>query len=247
MNRFTIVVFAFIALLAVAGSGFVGLRSETAQKNHEASIAALQARADAVERQAILLKRQLATLQPGSNVSVSDAIGATKQSLLSATSAGPKPDAAEQLKMPNAPITVNAMRDVLVTLDQCLLATRTLRCNFTITNQSIAEKKFILGIGGQARFEHDRGGSSVFDELGNDFMSEGGGVGNRSRSTCDAYDICEVEKILSPGVRTATWLRFDNVEPKAATVKLLRLKWSDGEAWAPMDFRNVSIEHQADR
>lgn len=244
MNRFTMVVIAFIALLAVAGSGFIGLRSETAQKNHEASIAALQARADAVERQAILLKRQLASMQPDAVVSA--ATVATNPLLSSPTSAGAKPDVAEQLKMSSAPITTNAMRDVLVTLDQCLLATRTIRCNFTVTNQSIAEKKFILGIAGNGRFEHQRGGSSVFDDLGNDFMSAGGGVGNRSRSTCDAYDLCEVEKVLSPGVPTATWLRFDNVEPKAATVKLLRLKWSDGEAWAPMDFRNVPIEHQAD-
>ncbi|MEA2463246.1 MAG: hypothetical protein QOJ98_993, partial [Acidobacteriota bacterium] len=144
--------------------------------------------------------------------------------------------------VPEGPILTNAMRDVLVTVDRCVLTTRTLRCTFTATNQSPAEKKFVLGVGGRySRFENDQGGASVFDDLGNDFLSAGGGIGNRAEPNCDNYPPCEVEKILTPGIATGGWLRFDNVDAKASVIKLLRLKWSDGTTWVPMDFRGVTV------
>lgn len=141
-------------------------------------------------------------------------------------------------------LRTSSMREVLVTLERCQLGTRTLRCHFNITNQSAAEKKFILGIGGSnTRFEEEGGGAMVFDDIGNDYMSLGGAVANHSIPNCDqTWSPCEIVKILTPDVPTAGWLRFDSLDPRAKTIKLLRLKWSDGRTWTPMDFRNIAIE-----
>jgi len=238
MNRFVLFLATLLAVAAAAGSGIVGVRSETAQQSTQNSIAALQTRAIALERQAADLNRQLAALQttPASEPPVP---------LFPVTSTHEEPSTPtldERRQTPEGPVLTNAMRDVTLTLEPCTLATRTLRCTFTVTNHSPAEKKFVLAVGGShSEFESDRGGANVFDDIGNDFLSSGGAVGNRSEPNCDRYQPCEVLKILTPGVKTSGWIRFDAVDPRMASIKLLRVKWSDGEAWVPMDFRNIAV------
>ncbi len=237
MKRLWIFLVIVVATLAVAGSGFVRERLETAQQDTGASRGDLQARTDAAERQAAQLKQQLAALRPTA------APAQAVPTPLKTPELAVPPAEPEAPKQPQGPILTNSMRDIVVDVHQCVLAVRTLRCTFTVTNQSPAEKKFILGIGGtHSRFEDAEGGASVFDDIGNDFLSAGAGVANYSQANCDGSYRCTVEKTLTPGVRTAGWLRFDAVEPKASTVKLLRLKWTDGEAWVVMDFRGIPIE-----
>lgn len=239
MSKFVIFILALLVILAIAGSAMVGVRLDASQKSTEQLMTQLSKRADAAERQVVQLKQQIATLQAGS-----DHAEVVKQPVQVPATLLPDAIASlvERPKTPDGPILTNAMRDVVVTMNQCILATRTLRCSFTVTNQSPAEKKFILGVGGQySVFEKDEGGTSVFDDVGNDFLSAGGGVANYAEPTCDSGSTCLVQKTLTPNVKTAGWLRFDNVDAKASAIKLLRLKWSDGEAWVPMDFRNMPI------
>jgi hypothetical protein len=150
---------------------------------------------------------------------------------------------AETPKVPTGPITTNAMRDVVVTFEQCTLSNRTLRCGFSVVSQAAVEKAFTLGIGGSgSRIEDAYGGAAVFDDLGNDFMSAGGSVGNRIQDNCDySGSTCRLEKTLTPLTPTPMWIRFDNVESKATSIKLLRVKWSDNGTWVAMDFRNLPI------
>lgn len=234
MNRWITLFAAGMALLAAAGSAFVGVSLERSQKSTEASIASLQERLRATERR---MRQTAEPAEPAESTEPGEPAESTINVAGSAPEKTPVPPPARDTQ-----ILTNALRDVLVTFDQCTLATRTLRCTYTVTNQSGAEKKFILGIGGtNSRFENDRGGASVFDDVGNDFLSVGGGIANHALADCDSYSTCEIEKILTPRVRTAGWLRFDNVDPEASVVKLLRLKWSDGNVWVPMDFRLIPI------
>lgn len=237
MSRVLVVIAAVLALLATALSAYVWTQFERPLKEITEAILQLKTRADASERQIGQLRQQITALQ--TSTARTQVVDPADRSLppIAETATSPLPP-----QTPDGPVTTSSMRDVVVVVEQCSLSNRTLRCNIQITNQSGAEKKFILGIGGKwSRFENEHGGASVFDDIGNDFLSAGGGVGNRSLSNCDSSDACTVEKILTPGVKTPAWVRFDAVDPKATTVKLLRLKWSDGDAWVPMDFRNIPL------
>lgn len=238
MSKLVVACSILLVFLAAAGSGYLWLRSEEALGRMEQTLLQLKTRADAADQQVLRLRRDLAAIQTSA--------GARAQTIApivaSAVDGTAKPAPTDAPRIPDGPVLTAAMREVLVNIEQCAFAARTLRCSFNVTNQSPVEKKFILGIGGRAsRFEQDSGGTSVFDDVGNDFLSIGGGVGNRTVANCDNYTSCELEKVLTPNVKTEGFIRFDAVDARATAVKLLRVKWSDGDAWVPMDFRNIAI------
>lgn len=254
MNRIVLYSAALMALLAVGGSAVLRGRIDNAEERTSASIGDLQRRVEAAER----LVRQTAAQAGVPPVATQHAAATTTTTTTTTTSTttaaeATQPDdtTTQSTPPPTDPppsttqVLTNSVRDVVVTVDRCTLVTRTLRCTFTALNQSPAEKKFILGVGGHnLNFEEHRGGTAVFDDVGNDFLSAGGGIGNHAEANCDRWDICEVNKTLTPAVRTAGWLRFDNVDARANVIKLLRLKWSDGNTWVPMDFRIIPIVRQ---
>lgn len=236
---------ALIASLSLAISWYVWTRTDDALRDAGRTIARLKSEAEAADRHAATLQRQITVLQ-ASAIQAAPAVVERVETPVEVVT--PLESPAPPPKAPTGPVTTNALRDVLMTIEQCALANKTLRCSFSVTNQGEAEKKFILAIGGRySRFEEERGGACVFDDLGNDFLSAGGAVGNQAAPTCDSSGSCHVEKTLTPGVRTPMWIRFDNVDPKASIVKLLRVKWSDGYAWVAMDFRNIAVRSERHR
>ena len=243
MNKLVAYAAIALAVLAFTINAVLWRRSEAAFQRNEASLAKLKGRAEAVDRLVVQLRRELEATpvsSPASVISPQTAPPAGAAVDVTAPPAtGTTPD---RPRVPEGPVTSNALREVLITLDGCSLSTRTVRCGLTITNQSPAEKRFVLGIGGNgSHFESEEGGTCMFDDLGNDFLSAGGAVANRMQASCDHWSPCELEKTLSPAVKTPAWIRFDNVDAKASTLKLIRLKWSDGNAWVMMDFRNITL------
>jgi hypothetical protein len=233
-------VYTTALLLAVStGVAYVWTGSVEAKKRTEATIAQLRVRTESAERQVFQLRRELGVGRSPEPVVAAAAEPAPPSSGLPPTETG---SVADPSRVSDERITTLAARDILITLEQCTLSNRTLRCEFSVTNQGLGEKKFVLGVGGQySRFEDASGGTSVFDDVGNDFLSAGGGVANRSLDNCDQGGVCRVEKTLTPRVKTAAWMRFDAVDPRMTLIKLMRMKWSDDATWVTMDFRNLPL------
>src|SRR5688572_11875868 len=139
----TVIVIALLVVAAIAGGAVIRHRIETATDATKTSIASLTARLEESERERDQLRQRVAATEVPAEVTPPLETTAAAPTPAETATTTPPDTSASQL-----PTLTNSMRDVVVSVERCELSNRTLRCHFHVINQSAAEKKFILGVGG---------------------------------------------------------------------------------------------------
>jgi hypothetical protein len=124
----------------------------------------------------------------------------------------------------------------LFELQYCVLRTKTLTCDFAITNTGDADRRMALMI------YWGEDSSRVFDESGNEYISQRGQIGNNSGTP----GISGLWNTLLPDVKTKASLEFEPVRPEASIAKLLRVTFHASPnpvlSVSHADFSDVSLQ-----
>ncbi len=142
----------------------------------------------------------------GKFVALAKIRASTSQSIVSSSQPpAPKPD------LP----TIEA-KEYTLQLRSCKISGGSITCQFTITNNSAEDRRFMLYVG------CGNGSARLFDNLGNEYTSYEGQLGTATGIAILGYS-CAAELTLVPRVPTKGWLKFNNVSREANTITLLRL------------------------
>jgi len=124
--------------------------------------------------------------------------------------------------------------DFTFQLNTCKLSGGSITCQFIVTNDSSADRRFILYARGYS------GNSRMFDDGGNEYIATQAQVGTKVTEG-------GAEIVLVPQVPVKGSIRFDKVNSEATKITLLRLSCGSTDArgngqngWNA-DFRNVPI------
>lgn len=146
----------------------------------------------------------------------------------------PNPNA--QALQPEAPIEETYQKtfadDFLIELHSCVLRGKNLICNFSVTNDLDSDREFFLRI-------YWGNASRVFDEDGNEYMSQRGQIGKQSGTP----GISGYGEPLISEVKTKASLEFEGIAPNVKVAKLLRIVFSgDGYHEQTADFRDIPMQ-----
>jgi hypothetical protein len=122
--------------------------------------------------------------------------------------------------------------DFLLELHSCVLRGQNLICGLTVTNDLNSDREFFLRI-------YWGSASRVFDEDGNEYVSQRGQLGRQSGTP----GISGFGESLLPAVKTKASLEFEKIAPNVKLAKVLRIVFStDGYHEQTADFRDVPIQ-----
>lgn len=155
---------------------------------------------------------------------------------------GTPPD--QGAKSPSSPATKEATQKVTVSdisfeLTSCKRAGQTVTCGFIVTNTSSEDMPLQLF---QNASDVERS-SRMFDNLGNEYRASG-----QQYLTIRRGSVASQHLLLVPQVPTKAALKFENVNPEATTIKLLRVAfelrsndWGEPSRLLYADFRELPI------
>lgn len=133
---------------------------------------------------------------------------------------------------PNAPAAPRVTsKDFTFELQSCRASGGTLTCQFTVVNDAGQDRYFNLQTGSESR---------AFDESGNEYRGHGGQLGSQVPRYPNIS--LSIDIVLVPHVITKGFVKFEDVNPEATKLSVLRLGYSWDYGNYTVDFRNVVLK-----